>query len=192
MTSNTMGESEGTWSVSTRVIVYAAIGAALYAVAGYFSFFAQVPGTEGVYLRPAFGILTFFGFAFGPVVGLFTGLVGNALADTLTGSGPTLYWHWSVANGLVGLIAGLFPAWMGSRMTSPGSRATISAIAAVVATAIGFLFIWIELIIQPELGFNTILTGEYIPTVVSNSIFGAILTPILVLAWDPLSERLGR
>lgn len=192
MTSMTMGQSEGTWSVSTRVIVYAAIGAALYAVAGYFSFFAQVPGTEGVYLRPAYGILTFFGFAFGPVAGLFTGLVGNALADTLTGSGPTLYWHWSVANGLVGLIAGLFAVWMAGRMTSSASRATTSAVAAVVATVIGFLFIWIELVIQPELGFNAILTGEYIPTVVSNSIFGVILTPILVLAWDPLSERLGR
>jgi energy-coupling factor transport system substrate-specific component len=192
MTSMTMGQSDGMWSVSTRVIVYAAIGAALYAVAGYFSFFAQVPGTEGVYLRPAYGILTFFGFAFGPVVGLFTGLVGNALADTMTGSGPTLYWHWSVANGLVGLVAGLFPVWMASRMTSASSRATASAIAAVVATIVGFLFIWIELVIQPELGFNAILTAEYLPTIVSNSIFGAILTPILVLAWDPLSERLGR
>ncbi|MGH2427914.1 MAG: ECF transporter S component [Candidatus Limnocylindria bacterium] len=188
----TMTVQRPSWELGTRTIVYAAIGAALYAVAGYFSFFAQIPGTEGVYLRPAFGILTFFGFAFGPFVGLFTGLVGNALADTLTGSGPFTFWHWSVANGLVGLIAGYGPAMFRGMMGSSSGRATVAAITAVVATVVGFLFIWIELIIQPELGFNTILTAEYIPTVVSNSIFGVILTPILVLAWEPLSERLGR
>lgn len=191
MTTTTMGQSEGTWSVSTRVIVYAAIGAALYAAAGYFSFFAQIPGTEGVYLRPAYGILTFFGFAFGPVVGFVTGLVGNALADTLTGAGPVTSWWWSVANGLAGLLAGLF----GARWISGGSsnlRAVVSVTAAVLATAIGFLFIWIELVIQPELGSETILWSEYVPAVVSNSVFAAILTPILVLAWDPVSERMGR
>jgi uncharacterized membrane protein len=186
------GPSEGTWSVSTRVIVYAAIGAALYAAAGYFSFFAQIPGTEGVYLRPAYGILTFFGFAFGPVVGLVTGLVGTALADTLTGSGPVASWQWSVANGLAGLLAGVFGArWMGSAMSST-LKAVVSVTAAILATALGFLFIWIELVIQPELGFDVILWAEYVPAVVSNSLFGAILTPILVLAWDPVSSRMGR
>jgi energy-coupling factor transport system substrate-specific component len=192
MTTATYDQPDGAWSISTRVIVYAAIGAALYAVAGYFSFFAQVPGTEGVYLRPAYGILTFFGFAFGPVVGLFTGLVGNALADTLTGSGPFTFWVWSIANGLVGVIAGFGPSMFRRMMGTPNGRATAAAITAVVATVLGFLFIWVELITQPELGFNTILTAEYIPTIVSNSIFGAILTPILVLAWQPLNERLGR
>jgi len=189
----TMEVRQPNWELSARTIVYSAIGAALYAVASYYSFFAQIPGTEGVYLRPAYGILTFFGFAFGPLVGLFTGLVGNALGDTLTGYGTFTSWHWSIANGLVGLIAGYgMVMFRGQSGGSAGGRAVASAIVAVVATVIGFLFIWIELIIQPELGFNTILTSEYIPTVVTNSIAGAILTPILVLAWEPLAERMGR
>jgi len=181
----------GPWSVTTRVIVYSAIGAAMYAAAGYFSFFTQIPGTEGVYLRPAYGILTFFGFAFGPVVGLFTGLVGNALADLLTGTGFAS-WHWSVANGLAGLVAGLCAVLFARGMVSTGTRAALSIVAAEIGTAVGFLFIWIELIIQPELGAETILWAEYVPAVVSNAIFAAILTPILVLAWEPFSERLGR
>jgi len=181
----------GPWSVTTRVIVYSAIGAAMYAAAGYFSFFTQIPGTEGVYLRPAYGILTFFGFAFGPVVGLFTGLVGNALADLLTGTGFAS-WHWSVANGLAGLVAGLCAVWFARGMVSTGMRAALSVVAAEIGTVVGFLFIWIELIIQPELGAETILWAEYVPAVVSNAIFAAALTPILVLAWEPFSERLGR
>jgi hypothetical protein len=81
---------------------------------------------------------------------------------------------------------------MATRMSSTGSRAVMAAVAGVVGTIIGFLFIWIELIIQPELGFNTILTTEYIPVVIGNSIAAAIVTPILVLAWEPLREQLGR
>lgn len=47
----------------------------------------------------------FFGYAFGPVVGFFTGAVGNMFGDALTGFG--LSPQWSIGNGLVGFIAGL-------------------------------------------------------------------------------------
>jgi len=182
----------GPWSVTTRVIVYSAIGAALYALFNWIAFAIQIPGTENVSVRPHYGLLTFFGFAFGPVVGFLTGFVGNTVGDQLAYGSAFGSWWWSVANGLAGLVAGVFPFMMASRMTSTGSKAFWAAVAGVVGTVVGFLFIWIELIIQPELGFNTILTGEYIPVVIGNSIAAAIVTPILVLAWEPLSEQLGR
>ena len=47
----------------------------------------------------------FFGYAFGPVVGFFSGAVGNIFGDALTGFG--LSPQWSIANGLIGFIAGL-------------------------------------------------------------------------------------
>ncbi|MEX0709966.1 MAG: ECF transporter S component [Chloroflexota bacterium] len=187
-----MGRSEGTWSVTTRVIVYSAIGAALYAVLNWTLFAIQIPGTQNVSVRPQFGLVTFFGFAFGPVAGFLVGYVGNTVGDQLAFGSAFGSWWWSVANGLAGLVAGLFPVWMASRMTTLGSRAVTAAVAGVVGTVVGFLFIWIELIIQPELGFNTILTGEYIPTVIGNSIAAAIVTPILLYAWEPLREQLGR
>jgi energy-coupling factor transport system substrate-specific component len=184
--------SSSPWAVTTRVIVYAAIGAALYALFNWISFGIQIPGTENVSVRPHYGLLTFFGFAFGPIVGFLTGFVGNVVGDQLTGWGAFTSWPWSVANGLAGLIAGLFPIWMASRMTSVGSKAAWSAVAGVVATVVGFLFIFVELVTQPELGFNTILTAEYIPTIIGNSIAAAIVTPILVLAWEPISAQMGR
>jgi energy-coupling factor transport system substrate-specific component len=192
MATMTAGQSEGPWSITTRVIVYSAIGAALYAVFNFVSFGIALPGTTDVSVRPHYGLLTFFGFAFGPVVGFLTGFVGNVVGDQLTGWGAFTSWWWSVANGLAGLVAGLFPIWMASRMASMGNKAVTAAVAGVVATVVGFLFIWIELIIQPEMGFNAILTTEYIPVVIGNSIAAAIVTPILVYAWEPLREQLGR
>ena len=104
--------SSGVWEVGTRQVVYMAIGAALYAVFSYLfngTVFA-VPSVSQVALRPAIAIPMFFGYTFGPAVGFFTGAVGNMFGDALTGFG--LSPQWSVANGLVGMIAGmalLFP-----------------------------------------------------------------------------------
>lgn len=185
------------WSVTSRTLLYAVIGAAVYGFMNYLTYDVGIPGTE-ISVRPHFGILTFFGFAFGPIVGFVTGFAGNELGDFLVGTGGLApwpgalsSWQWSVANGLVGLIAGLFPFLMASRMTSTGSKALVAAVAGVVSVLLGFLFIFIELIIQPELGFNYILNVEYIPTVVWNCIAAAIVTPVLVLAWDPISDQLG-
>lgn len=97
------------WEVGTREVVWMAIGAALYAV---FSWVFNgtvfvVPSLSQVALRPAIAIPMFFGYAFGPVVGFFTGAVGNMFGDALTGFG--LSPQWSVGNGLIGFISGL---WM--------------------------------------------------------------------------------
>src|SRR5690606_41003654 len=63
MSSTTMHHEDAStdmWAVTTRVIVYAAIGAALYGVAAVFSIL--IPGTANVSVRPAFALVTFFGF----------------------------------------------------------------------------------------------------------------------------------
>jgi len=95
------------WEVGTRQVVWMAIGAALYAI---FSFLFNgtvfvVPSLSQVALRPAIAIPMFFGYAFGPVVGFFSGAVGNIFGDALTGFG--LSPQWSIGNGLVGFIAGM-------------------------------------------------------------------------------------
>jgi uncharacterized membrane protein len=117
------------WNVGTREVVYMAIGAALYAVLSYLfngTVFA-VPSVSQVALRPAIAIPMFFGFAFGPVVGFFSGAVGNMFGDALTGFG--LSPQWSVGNGLVGMIAGLVFLFKDRKK----SLDTILIIAAVVA-----------------------------------------------------------
>lgn len=99
--------STGIWEVGTREVVYMSIGAALYAVLSYLfnGTVFVVPSVSQVALRPAVAIPMFFGYAFGPTVGFFTGAVGNMFGDALTGFG--LSPQWSVGNGLIGMISGL-------------------------------------------------------------------------------------
>jgi len=126
------------WEVGTRQVVWMAIGAALYAVlsALFNASVFVVPSVSQVALRPAIAIPMFFGYAFGPVVGFFSGAVGNLFGDALTGFG--LSPQWSIGNGLVGMISG---AWMlaGDRKKSLNTVLYVAAGLAVVAGLLYFL-----------------------------------------------------
>lgn len=126
------------WEVGTRQVVWMAIGAALYAV---FSWLFNgtvfvVPSLSQVALRPAIAIPMFFGYAFGPVVGLFTGAIGNTFGDALTGFG--LFPQWSIGNGLVGFIAGL-PFLFRDKKRSLDTVLWTGAALAVLAAVLYFL-----------------------------------------------------
>jgi len=177
-------------SMSRRLLVMALLGAALYAVFNVVAFEIQLPYTENVSVRPHYGLLTFFGFAFGPGVGFAAGFLGNTIGDWITIGEPFGSWHWSVANGLVGVVAGLVGGWTAWRLMPLRRTASVAAMASLLATVIGFTFIWIELVIQPELGADLILTKEFLPVLLGNGIAGVIVTPILVLAWAPLEPQL--
>ena len=187
---STMTPQRGSlWEVSARTVVYAAIGAALYAVFAQFSFI--LPGTQSVSIRPAFVFVTFFGFAFGPIVGLFTGAVGNALADQISGWGLLTSWDWSLAAGAVGLLAGLVPSiWSGAK--AGNARLIAAAVGSAVAVLIGYVIVILDIPLGTTADFNAFLTANYIPVVVANVLTVVILMPILVTAWEPISERMGR
>lgn len=177
------------WEVTSRTIVYAAIGAALYGIL----LVAQVPiPGSTVSVRPAFAIVPFFGYAFGPVVGFFVGFVGNALGDQISGWGALTSWNWSLANGLVGLIAGLAPMYLASWVNGDlRQRAIGGAVAGSIAVVIGFLFVFTDAILQ-GMDVGTILSTLYIPVIVGDLIGTIILVPILVYAWEPIKAQLGR
>lgn len=178
------------WAVDSRVIVYSAIGAALYGVlVGLFKI--PVPGTTAVDVRPAFALVPFFGFAFGPVVGLFTGLVGNMIGDQISGWGLLTSWNWSIANGLVGLIAGLAPMFLASMAgKNLMNKAIAGAIGGAIAVIVGLLFVYTDMV-KDGLDFST-TTGEYVPAVIGDLIATIILVPVLIYAWEPVKARLGR
>ena len=126
------------WVVGTREVVWMAIGAALYAV---FSWLFNgtvfvVPSVSQVALRPAVAIPMFFGYAFGPVVGFFSGAVGNMFGDALTGFG--LSPQWSIGNGLIGLVAGL-PMLFSDKKKSLNTVLIVGVVLIAVVAVLYFL-----------------------------------------------------
>jgi energy-coupling factor transport system substrate-specific component len=175
------------WEVTTRTIVYAAIGAALYAVAAQFQFL--LPGTANVSLRPGYALVPFFGFAFGPLVGLFVGLVGNAIADQISGWGLLTSWNWSLAVGVSGLVTGLAGV---SLRDAIGNRLVRAAVAAAIGIVVGFLIVLSDIWLGTAENLGVAMADNYVPVVIANLIVSVILVPILVAAWDPVREAIGR
>jgi len=234
------------WQIGTREVVYMAIGAALYGVFSYLfnGTVFVVPSVSQVALRPAIVFPVFFGYAFGPAVGFFTGAVGNILGDFLTGWG--VFPAWDIGNGLVGLVAGLpvilgreralniltgvvaavgvaLSLWaMTTEIESPFFGGPLSPLmrwvpligaALVVALrfalggniALASVIVWGAVANIVGIGFAAIadiwingyppavaLLGEFVPAAGPNILHAAILTPLLVGAYNALQQQLGR
>jgi energy-coupling factor transport system substrate-specific component len=180
--------SRGTlWTLDTRVVTYAAIGAALYGVLGLVS--SPLPGS--VALRPAFALVPFFGFSFGPIVGVVVGLAGNSILEQLGGATLADYWIRSVETGLAGLVAGLAVLYLRGLTHGPLQRRAIGgAIAGVVAIVIGFTFGFLQ-IVTAQADAGAIFSNQYLPLVIGDGLASVLLVPILVYAWDPLSESMA-
>jgi energy-coupling factor transport system substrate-specific component len=179
------------WQFGTREIVYSAIGAALYGVLSWVFNNLQLPGTTLVSFRPPVAIPMFMGIAFGPLVGLFSGFVGNILGDLLSGYG--FFIGWDIGNGLMGMIPGLLPL-IGITEIKDSRGYLMAAIAAVVAAFVGMAFP--ALLYDPFIGrtcdFNVCVATAWLPASVSNAVNGAILVPILLYAWNSYRGRSGR
>jgi len=122
------------WTVGTREVVYMGIGAALYGVLSFIfnGSVIAVPSVSQVALRPGIVIPILFGYLFGPVVGFFTGVVGNTIGDLLSG------WvspQWSFGNGLIGLISGMVFLFA-DKKRSLNALLIVSAVLAALATVI--------------------------------------------------------
>ncbi len=97
------------WDITTREVVMMAVGAVLYGIFSWATNVFQLPSVSFVALRPAVVIPIFMGLAFGPVVGFFSGAVGNIIGDALTGWG--VFPVWDLGNGLMGMVPGLIWAF---------------------------------------------------------------------------------
>lgn len=100
--------------LDSRQVVHMATGAALYGVFSWLTNTLALPSISLVVLRPAVVVPVFFGYSFGVRVGFFTGLVGNLIGDTLTGSG--FYPTWDLGNGVLGALPGLARLGAGRRL----------------------------------------------------------------------------
>jgi uncharacterized membrane protein len=124
------------WKFGTREVVYAAIGAALYGVLSWATNWLQLPAVSNVALRPAIVIPIFFGIAFGPAVGFFSGFVGNVLGDALMGWG--VFPIWDIGNGLIGLVAGMSIAFASRKRSLDIMMAVVAAVC-LLATILVFV-----------------------------------------------------
>jgi energy-coupling factor transport system substrate-specific component len=176
------------WGIGVRHVVFMALGAALYAGLSYVTNSLQLPGASNVSIRPAIVIPLFFGSVFGPWVGLFSGLVGNSINDTLTGG---IYWNWEIGIGLVGFVPGLVMYFTKGRYNTV-RRIVLAELFTVLGVIVGIGFASITDIWASKMTFVAVITTELIPSGLSDIVLGLILLPILLVAYNAALGRTGR
>jgi len=176
------------WRFGTKEVVYAAIGAALYAVVTWVFNVWQIPGAGNVGIRPAVVIPMFFGIAFGPIVGFIAGFVGNILADLLSGYGFWIWWD--IGNGIMGLIPGIFSVLL---FDFKSTRSVIMAeISVVLGVVVGmglaaFSEMWVS-----GADMNTVIVANFLPSFITNVLWGLVLLPLLMVAYSAIVSQSGR
>jgi len=181
-------KSKSLWKFGTREVVYAAIGAALYAVLTLATNALQIPSAGNVSFRPAVVIPMFFGVAFGPIVGFISGFLGNIISDQIAGYGFWIWWD--LGNGIMGLIPGLIANTIVSykAMNSIIKAEIFAAIGVLVGMAVASISeMWVS-----GADFNTVVVGNFVPSIIPNLINGLILLPLLMIAYDAVVSRSGR
>jgi energy-coupling factor transport system substrate-specific component len=181
-------EKKSLWQFGTREVVFAAIGAALYGVLSWATNILQIPGAGQVSIRPAVAIPMFFGVVFGPWVGLVSGLLGNVIGDLLSGYG---FWPWwDLASGLLGFFPGLIALGIVSYKT--GASILKAEVMVVVGVLIGIGIASLSELWVSGTDLATSISINFIPAVVTDLIWGLILVPVLMVAYDAVASRSGR
>lgn len=185
------------WGIGRREIIAMVVGTLLYAGIPWLTNFMRLADTLGVDLRPGIAVPIVLGFVYGPVVGLVVGFAGNTLGDLA--SFQAWYWNWSLGNGIMGLIPGLFALrWRSYRTLGDHVRAFAVTVLGIVLGmgAAAFLDVWVcregaaaAACFTVPVTLNFALTQEFIPVVRVNIITALILVPLLLFNIERLDLR---
>jgi energy-coupling factor transport system substrate-specific component len=165
-------------SVNRPVVVRGMVGAMLYSGLGFLSF--QVPSAANASSLLALAIIPFFGIQFGSVAGFLTGALGNALLEQLHGGGFTLFWNWTIADGLVGMMAGQMGVHV-LEYASASQRVIRVAVIGVLAAVAGSAFTVTDVLMGS--GFLDWLSTSYLPAVSGNGVAVLLFVPLLDQVW---------
>jgi energy-coupling factor transport system substrate-specific component len=176
------------WQFGTREVVFAAIGAALYGVLSWATNILQIPGAANVSVRPAVAIPMFFGVVFGPIVGFISGFLGNIIGDLLSGYG--FYPWWDIGNGIQALVPGLiFLSIINYRDLRTILKVEVMIILGII---LGMGLASLSEIWVSGVDLATTFTINFLPSFITNAIWGLILVPILMVAYSAIQTRSGR
>jgi energy-coupling factor transport system substrate-specific component len=173
------------------------IGALLYALLVWLTTIFPLAAAGDVNIRPGVVVPIFFGLAFGPLVGFFTGMVGNFLGDLLSGvvafplatvsDNPVTnvlmatYLPWQIGNGLMGLIPGF-----ARRFISGYSRFKDHLVALSFAVSGIIVGMGTASLLTVALGLDAafVFSQYFIPAVWSNTYNVIFLLPILLYNFE--------
>jgi len=172
-----------------RTIGICIAGACLYGCANVLSGRYFLPGCTFAEMRPQVVVPMFAGILYGPAAGFFCGSLGDSLGYTIAGKGPFFAIHWSVANGLMGLIPGL-ARHVGVRTVDSIASFVKLLLLLLLASSLPFAF---STGVEWGLGrvpFHQALFLFFLPIFITDTLWAFILVPPMMQAAGLLISRI--
>jgi energy-coupling factor transport system substrate-specific component len=162
------------------------IGALVYGLLNALSGRLLLPTASFITLRPQVSLPMFIGIAYGPLSGFLTGLTGNLFGDIVCGYGPITFWHWHIANGLMGLIPGLIRYLDIEKVKSIRDFGIVEA-AVVIASGVAVgLAVIVDLLLVHEMHLPGSINAWILPAFLTDALNGFIIVPVLLLVFKKL------
>lgn len=183
------------WAISRRDWIAMVGGVVLYALLSWLTNYARLADAFGADIRPAVAIPILLGFLYGPAVGFVTGILGNLAFDFLNGNIPspfaspsgnlltdavTIYYlNWQIANGLSGLIPGLYARLHRRYRTGKELLAATGIMVLTVVVGIGFAA-FTDPLFYPEMSFDRSLHEQFLPISGHNLLNALLFVPLIL------------
>lgn len=151
-------------------------GALFYLVVTVLAYF--IP--SHVLIKPGAAVVAFYGVMYGPLAGFGAGFLGALVMDLFFGS---VWLHWNIAVGLIGLLSGL--VWMYSDIDQSGAlrwrqAASVAAVTALASALAMLAAGTVDLLLGAPA--NTAFSEWAVPAAVAHAVFAAVGTPLLLWA----------
>ena len=161
----------------------------VYGFANFLSGKYPLPGCTFAELRPQVVLPMFMGILYGPVAGFFCGGLGDMLGYAVAGKGPFFAVHWSIANGLMGLIPGL-AGILGIKPVETIASFVKLLLLLLLASSLPFAFStgvewWLG-----KIPFHQALFGFFLPIFITDTLWAFILVPPIMQATRLLISRI--
>ncbi|MGD9973871.1 MAG: ECF transporter S component [Desulfatirhabdiaceae bacterium] len=159
-----------------RIAVICVLTGCVYGFANMLSGKYYLPGCSFAEMRPQVALPMFMGVLYGPVSGFVCGGLGDMLGYSIAGKGLFFAVHWSIANGLMGLIPGLAGA-VGARPVDSIPSFVRLLVLLLLASCLPFAFstgieFWLGRIPLREAVFEF-----FLPIFITDTLWAFILVP---------------
>lgn len=142
----------------------------------------KLPGVTEIDLRPQIVLLLVVGYVYGPWPGFLAGIGSNLVTDLWLGHGMDYFLSWTIGNGFLGALLGVFRRWRAWRIEKIGQLAElIVAVLLVNLAAVAYA----ALIMHGVEGVESrayMFRNYYVPAILANTVSCLIFLPILLLA----------
>jgi uncharacterized membrane protein len=149
----------------------------------------HLPGVSNVDIRPQIVLIFVAGYFYGPVYGFFAGFAGNLCTDLLFGYGLTYLPSWTIGNGLIGALMGLFPYRKYRQLDSIG-QLVLLVLALILVNVLSLAYAALmESIRGSHLTSAINFRYFYVPALLSNMLGTLILFPAILLFLGRLKKN---